>query len=661
MKRLYWIIVTILFLIPTILHGQEFKVKSFYLAETDLTAITPGTMKDDQNGDLCALIKVESVIDLLYDFGMKGHTSIERVGSEQWVYISYGTKKISVNHPKLGVIREYSFPCEIEKGRTYIMTFETPKNVGTDISVDLSKRRNIVIHLYPDNAEIVVSGTLWKTENGICSQNCAVGTHSAIVTAENYHTAMVPIRVTEEEDTQHFSISLKPAYGWLNIKAEGDETLTLDDKPYEFAPNQNLMLASRHYQLHMTKPLHKPYVTDIEIKDSTVCEITPHFEVNYKEVDLRVGNNADIYVDNVKVGNGSWKGRLEYGEHLITCKKESHKDAEMTIDVHSGTLGPVMLNAPEPIYGILDVSSTPAGSEVYVDNRLVGHTPCSVDALIGLRNVEVKKSGFVPQTKTVLIVEAKRTPMEVTLTNIMPVTFKSTPKGTISIDGKTRGKTPYSTALSSGVHNISITAPGYYEMKKTINLSEASKTYTYNLKKRYYYPSSFYFSGEYQALTYSGFKGSIGFCIRNINVEANYVYGFKESETIYWNVPGQMVVPYGYKYRPHYAGAKIGYSITPFPRLRMTPQVGIGMTILEGRIHKTGDIDPNAYRAYCIPFNAGMRLDFAIAPMMAITVRPEYSMPLYECDLYKVLTQASDAIASYSSGISASVGLCFFF
>ena len=93
----------------------------------------------------------------------------------------------------------------------------------------------------------------------------------------------------------------------------------------------------------------------------------------------------------------------------------------------------------------------------------------------------------------------------------------------------------------------------------------------------------------------------------------------------------------------------------------MTPQGGIGMTILEGRIHKTGDIDPNAYRAYCIPFNAGMRLDFAIAPMMAITVRPEYSMPLYECDLYKVLTQASDAIASYSSGISASVGLCFFF
>ena len=526
MKRLYWII-TILFLIPNILHGQEFKVKSFYLSVNDLTANTPGTMKYDQNGDLCALIKVESVIDLLYDFGIKGHTAIERVGSEQWVYISYGTRKISVNHPKLGVIREYTFPCDIEKGRTYIMTFETPKNVGTDISVDLSKRRDIVIHLYPENAEIVVSGTLWKTENGICSQNCAVGTHSAIVTAPDYHTAMVPLRVTEEEETQHFSITLKPAYGWLNIKAEGDEILTLDDRPYEFTPNENLKLTSRHYQLQMTKPLHKPYITDIEIKDSTVIEIVPQFEVNYKEVELRVGNNAEIYIDSIKVGNGNWKGKLEYGEHRIVCKLESHRDSEMTLEVHPQTLGPIMLNAPEPIYGILDVTGAPNAAEVYVDNKLVGRIPCSVDVLIGSRTVEIRKSAFVPQSTTVLIKEGEISPLNIKLTDVLPVTFTSNPKADIFIDGKRMGRTSYSSNLPAGEHKIKLTANGYYDLEKTISVTEAYKKYDYKLKKRYYYPTSFYFSGEYQLLTFSGVKGSVGFCIKNFNFEGNYIYSLE--------------------------------------------------------------------------------------------------------------------------------------
>lgn len=41
-----------------VLQAQELSVKSFYIAETDLTANTPGTMVEDQNGNVCALIKV---------------------------------------------------------------------------------------------------------------------------------------------------------------------------------------------------------------------------------------------------------------------------------------------------------------------------------------------------------------------------------------------------------------------------------------------------------------------------------------------------------------------------------------------------------------------------------------------------------------------------
>jgi hypothetical protein len=53
--------------------GQDRSVKSFYLAETDMTANTPGTIVYDQNGSVCALIKVESTLyGFSFDVGALG-------------------------------------------------------------------------------------------------------------------------------------------------------------------------------------------------------------------------------------------------------------------------------------------------------------------------------------------------------------------------------------------------------------------------------------------------------------------------------------------------------------------------------------------------------------------------------------------------------------
>ena len=452
MKRLYWIILTILLFIPSILHGQELKIKSFYLAETDLTANTPGTMEYDQNGNLCALIKVETVLDgFTFDVGTMGITEAKKQTAEYWVYVPFGIKKITVQHPKFGTVREYPIPCYIDKGRTYIMTFEA---TGRNIVYDSSKKQEMYLHLSPATAKVEINGISLPVTDGVCKQEFSFGMYDAIISAPDYHTDIRPIEVNDPDNPQHYYINLKQAYGWLNIKAEGDETLTLDEKPYDFVSGENLKLTSRHYQLQMTKPLHKPYTIDIEIKDSTVTEIVPQFEVNYKELEVRVRNNAEIYIDSVKVGYGSWYGKLEYGEHLFTCKLESHRDSEMTMEIHSETLGPIVLNTPEPIYGILDVSGSPTGAEVYVDDKLVGHIPCSVEVLIGTRNIRIEKTGFVPQSKAIIINEGEVSPLIVQLTDVLPVTFKSNPKADIYIDGKKAGRTLYSTKLPAGEHHI---------------------------------------------------------------------------------------------------------------------------------------------------------------------------------------------------------------
>ena len=56
------------------LDAQNITVADFYYAENDLTARTYGTSEEDQNGNLCALIKVRTTEKGLwaFDVGMLG-------------------------------------------------------------------------------------------------------------------------------------------------------------------------------------------------------------------------------------------------------------------------------------------------------------------------------------------------------------------------------------------------------------------------------------------------------------------------------------------------------------------------------------------------------------------------------------------------------------
>lgn len=657
MKRLYWII-TILLFIPNILSGQEFSVKSFYLAETDLTAMTPGTQVNDQNGNPCALIKVESTDDdFMFEVGILGIRERKRNGAEIWLYVPYGIRKLTVNHPKLGVIRDYPLP-PIDKGRTYILKFNGV--VNTRIS-DPNKKQKLILQVHPDTARVEINGIHMDTKNGAMEKELSFGIWELKVGASRYHAFEQLIEINDTLNPHRFDIRLKPQFGWLRINGTGDETLTIDEEPYTLSQARNLELMSGHYQIRMTKPLHKPFERTIEITDSTVFNLTPEFEVNYKEVDLRVPGNADIYIDSAKVGSGEWKGKLEYGEHVIECRKDSHRSTSMTIEVEPMTLSPIMLEAPVPIMGILNVPAAPAAAEVYVDGKLVGRTPCSVEVLIGSRTVEVKKSGFVPSTSKVTIKEGETTNLNIKLSDILPVTIKSLPSANVQIDGRTYGKTPYTTALAKGEHQLVLKARGYYDMKKTFNVNEAGKVYSYKLKRRYFYPGSFYFGGEYQAIGYSAVKGTMGFCVKNFNVEGGFTYGFKSSETIYWNDLDKLTKPDGYQYTPMYGSLKLGYAFTLGSRLRVIPQAGAGLLMLKGEKVEPGSNTKNIDKGSCIPFNASMRFDIALAPHFAITLVPNYLIPIYSCELYEKVSNASSTINSYGSGLSGTAGLSIFF
>lgn len=658
MKRFLWILTVLLF-IPSILSGQEFSIKSFYLAETDLTAMTPGTQVKDQNGNPCALIKVESTDDeFIFSVGMLGVTERKREGGEIWIYVPFGVRKLTVSHPKLGILRDYPFPCPIEQGRTYILKFNGIFNTRI---YDSSKKQKLVLQVHPDTAKVQINGITMNTPGGKLEQEFSLGAYDVVVSAPRYHTFEKIIEVKDPDNPHKLDIRLKPQFGWLQIHCEDDEIIDIDGEEYTAAKNQTIELMSGHYQVHMTKPLHKPFNTTIEIKDSTHLELTPKFDINYNVLDFRVSNNADIYIDNAWVGSGNWKGKVEYGEHLIECRQENHRASSMTLNVDPSTSSPIMLNAPEPIYTTLNVPATPAGAEVYVDGQLVGHTPCRVKILTGLRNIEIIKKGFVTYTDKIELTEGETMNLDIELSNLLPITIASTPNATVQVNGKSKGKTPYSMSVPAGKYKLELSAKGYYNLKKTVNVNEPDKVYSYRLKRRFFYPDNLYLNGGYHALGYSGLTGTVGACYKNFNLEFGFTYGLKHSETIYWNNLNEFTICEGYQYRPMHSTIKFGYAFTPVNRLRIIPQVGSGVLQINGKIVE-GDTDGvKLDRGYCIPLSAGMRLDIAVAPHIVITLNPDYLIPVHMDELYNMVSEVSSTINSFGSGLSASAGLSFIF
>ncbi len=656
-----YVIAFVFLLIPYLVNGQEMSIREFYLAETDLTANTRGTMVLDQNGEVCALIKMETTLDgFNFDTGSLGVMDVHREGGELWVYVPFGIRKLTISHPQLGIIRDYPLPCQIEKGRTYILKLNATLGNRT---YDSSKKQKMILQVYPASARVEINGmSVTLDRNGICEQELSFGVYDVTVSASKYHTMRTQIEINDPKKTQRFDLRLKQAFGWLKITGTGDESLSIDGRSTPYTPGKNIELMSGHYRVLLQKPLYKPYERAIEVRDSVVVEINPRFEANFRELQFKVYNDAEIWVDDVKVGKGDWTGKLEYGTHRIECKKESHRPTELVLNVDPQTLGPFMLESPTPIYGTLIVSSEPAGAEVFIDDQYEGVTPGTFRKLIGKHKVSIRRTGFNTHEETIDLEERYSSRVEAKLENIIPITISSTPSATLYIDGIEVGKTLWSKTVIAGQHTVKLTAPRYYDLEKKIEVNEPYKKYEFKLKRRYYYDKEFLIGAN----AMSGFKdvtigGYIGGYIKNFNLEAHVQYGIMPSETIYWNYLQTDSEPFQYQYNPLMVGGKFGYGFIIGSRVRLTPQVGSYFVMLKGMQVDTNPASFKPDSCYGINLFAGGKVSVAIAPAVELNISPEYAFGVYKTALYKEIYDVSPMAKGWLDGFRLNFGIGLYF
>jgi hypothetical protein len=479
------------------LNAQVFDVSKF--EETEDSDARLAQVKDD-NGQLCALIKISSSLDCNGFIGFDaGNAQVVESGCKDglpFVYISPGAIKLSIRHSSAGNKENYAFPTgALKAGTVYLMTLSGSQIVRNEDLVDVNyftvRCETPQATIQFDNKEELT----FSFEQGFKRQSLKYGQHTYVVKAPMYHDEIgkVTITATKPEDKE---ITLKPAFGTLvvNTNPEGADIL-IDGKPQTSKSPLTLnQMPSGTYTVQVQKPMYKPTSKQVTVTDGQTKTETIDLPPNFATITLISQQGGSIYVDEENKGTGKWTGNLPAGDHIIVVKKQSHGERKQSITTVVGKDETITLPKLVPIYGKLDINianKTISSAKVYIDGTEHSETaPCIIQQiLIGEHKIKLvpNTADYVDFEQTVEIQEGKLAKMDATFREaekFATLKITSTPLSMVSINGTYAGTTPTTKeSLQLGQTRVSFEVSGYETLEKTITLKSGYNELSGELEK----------------------------------------------------------------------------------------------------------------------------------------------------------------------------------
>lgn len=682
-----------LFLCVGLWAQNSMHVRSFKEDPTDLSA-RRHPKKDRMNGKNCALIKVITTQKgFTFDIGSSLVVeSVEEKVAEVWVYVPEGTAKINIKHPHLGQLSDYEwFPAPLKAASTYRLELDAGK-VEIIVKDDI-RQQYLNVRIEPKDASLEINNEVWIPDaNGVASKYVNFGEYNYRATAPMYHPAVGTVTVNDPDNPQELTLRLRPKYGFLQVDASSTDMrgalVYVDGERIGTLPVKTGRLESGTHRLRVVKELYKPYEQTVTISDSSTLTVKPVLTPNFAVTHLSVANNAEIWINGEKRGNGSWSGPLEAGTYRFETRKAGHRPAVQTELIQEESRERrITLRAPDPIYGSINITSQPMGAMIYIDGKEMGTTPRVVrNVLVGNRKVEIRKANHTGIEKRVVVEENKMAEVKAVLSNVVKVKVTTTNYSNYSsiyIDGKLRGNGPLEIELPCGTHRFEATYDGYkhndWEGSTTVNVSEKTPVIAIFMKKlprNYVKKTHFYIEGDFQAGGFMGYGGALGFYANRFNVEAGVLFGMSESD-LYWYsaLDGTRTTV---SYTPMRIHLKAGYGIRCGRRIQLTPQIGLGYLSLSGdatgengfvdvdgsmnvNVSYSGEGAEKLTSSYAMQWIGSLRMTWALASWCQLVLTPEYTGAINEGPLFEKASSINEDIKGWKEGFNFKAGFAIYF
>lgn len=170
--------------------------------------------------------------------------------------------------------------------------------------------------------------------------------------------------------------------------------------------------------------------------------------------------------------------------HAIQVSQSGYQTATTTVYVSANQNTPVSITlTPNPAQaGSLNVQTSPAGADIYVDGQYRGYSPSVVSGLTpGTHSLRLQLSGYDEYTGTVTIYSNQRTQFSWAFTplpsTVGSLQVASTPSGaSVFLDGSYMGLTPSGdyldlTSILPGSHTLTLQLAGYTTYTQTVQIT----------------------------------------------------------------------------------------------------------------------------------------------------------------------------------------------
>ncbi len=106
------------------------------------------------------------------------------------------------------------------------------------------------------------------------------------------------------------------------------------------------------------------------------------------------GVAAEISADGAPLGRVPGTVDVPAGDRTLTFKAPRHLDHVERLTIAGGGEKQQLKVALKPSFGVVSISSVPAGAQIEVDGKAAGVTPAKVEMDAGIRRVQVSSPGL---------------------------------------------------------------------------------------------------------------------------------------------------------------------------------------------------------------------------------------------------------------------------
>lgn len=293
----------------------------------------------------------------------------------------------------------------------------------------------------------------------------------------------------------------QPTYGSIHVTSSPSNAVAyLDGLTWQYTPcTFTALSAGTNHQVQVSLSGYQTYTTTVTVPSDQTAYVSVSLVPNYPHSGsiyvTTTPKGADIYVDGRYLAQSpSVVPNLAPGTHSVRLHKAGYDEYVSTVTVSAGQQTPltITLTPQSGNVGSIEVSSSPAGSALYLDTHYMGLTPSSdyfdlTSLAPGTHTVLLRHTDYQDYTQSVYVAPGAVVTVNANLQPIVPgptpdttgqIVIASSPAGAEALlDNVYKGVTPVTLSdIAAGSHVLTLKLSGYADSVQTITVNGGQST-----------------------------------------------------------------------------------------------------------------------------------------------------------------------------------------